>query len=64
MISQMQLIYILVRGDITIIRCDVATEVTFKKCAPFINCIPRVEGTTIDDAEDSHLIMSMYKLLE
>ena len=41
--------YILVRGDITIIRHQV-TQVAFKNCAPFTKCITRIDETTIDDA--------------
>ena len=41
--------YILVRGDITIIRHQV-TQVAFKNCAPFTKCITKIDETTIDDA--------------
>ena len=51
--------YILVRGDITIIR-----HAAFKNCAPFTKCITKLDGTTVHDAEDLDLIMAMYKLLE
>ena len=56
--------YILVRGDITIIGRNLATEVAFKNCAPFIKCITKNDGTTIDDAKDLDLVMPMYNLLE
>ena len=36
----------------------------FKNCAPFSNCITKIKGTTINDAEDLDLAMSMYNLLE
>ena len=39
--------YILVRSDITIIRHNV-TQAAFKNCAPFIKCITKIDGTTID----------------
>ena len=42
--------YILVRGDITIVRENRA-EVAFKNCVPIITCITKIDGTTIDDAE-------------
>ena len=32
---------ILVRGDITIMGCDLATQVTFENGAPFIHCITK-----------------------
>ena len=53
--------YILVRGDI-IVTVAPATEVSFKNCAPFTKCITKVDGTTIDDAEDLDLVMPMYNL--
>ena len=56
--------YILVRGDITIIRCNLVTKIAFKDCAPFIKCITKIDETTIDDAEELDLVMSMYKLLK
>ena len=55
--------YILVRGDITIIGHNV-TQVAFKNCAPFMMCITKIYGTTIDDAEDLDLVMPIYNLLE
>ena len=56
--------YILVRDDITIIGCNLQTEVAFKNCATFIMCITKIDGTTIDDADDLNLAMLMYNLLE
>ena len=50
--------YILVRGDITIIGHQ-ATQVAFKNCALFSKCITKIDGTTLDDAEDLDLVMSM-----
>ena len=35
-----------------------------KNCAPFTICITRIDGTTIDDAEDLDLVMPMYNLVE
>ena len=55
--------YILVRSDITIIGHQ-ATQVAFKICAPFTKCLTEIDGTTIDDAEDLDLVMSMYSLIE
>ena len=56
--------YILVRSDITIIRCSIATEVAFNNCAPFINCITLIDGAAIDDAENLDLVMPIYGLIE
>ena len=50
--------YILIRGDITIIAAP-AVQVSFKTCAPFAKCITKIDGTTIDDAEDLDLVMPM-----
>ena len=55
--------YILVTGDITITG-DNGAEVAFKNCAHFIICITKIDGTTIDDAEDLDLVMPIYNLLE
>ena len=55
--------YILVRGNITIAGHQV-TQVAFKNCAPFTKCITKIDGTTIDDAEDLDLVMPMYNLIE
>ena len=55
--------YILVRGNVTIIGHP-ASQVAFKNCAPFTKYITKIDGTTIDDAEDLDLVMSMYNLIE
>ena len=47
---------ILVRGDITIIGYNLATQVAFKKCPPCIRYITKIDGTTIDYAEDLDLL--------
>ena len=51
--------YILVRGNIITLNHEV-TQVAFKNCASFTNCITKIDGTVIDDAEDLDLIMPMY----
>ena len=38
--------------------------VTFKNNAPFINCISKINGIKIDNAEDLYVVMPMYNLLE
>ena len=55
--------YILVGGDITVKAAGV-TQVSFKNCAPFTKCITKIDGATIDDAEDLDLVMPMYNLIE
>ena len=54
--------YILVRGDI-ITKAHNNTG-GFKSCAPFIKCITKIDGSTIDNAEDLYLVMLIYNLLE
>ena len=54
---------LLVRGDIAIIAAP-ATQRAFKNCAPFTNCITKIDGTTIYDAEDLDLVMPIYNLIE
>ena len=44
--------------------CNLSTEVAFKNCAPFIKCITKIDGTTIDGVEDLDFVMGMYNLLE
>ena len=36
----------------------------FKNNAPFINCISKINGVKIDNAEDFDIVMPMYNLLE
>ena len=55
--------YILVRVDILVIAAPQA-QVAFKKCVPLTKCIPKIDGTTIDDAENLDLVMPMYNLIQ
>ena len=60
-------VYIVVKGSITVAEPDDAKrnkEVTFKNNAPFINCILKIKGIKIDNAEDLDVVMPMYNLLE
>ena len=36
-------------------------ELVFKNNAPFINCISKINGVQIDNAEDLDVVMQMYK---
>ena len=36
----------------------------FKNNAPFINCISKINGVQIDNAEDLDVVMPMYSLLQ
>ena len=51
-----------VRDDITI--TEHVTQVAFKNCAPFTKCITKIDGTTIDGAENLDLVMLMCNLIE
>ena len=39
-------------------------KVIFKSCAPFTNCISKINSTQIDNAEYIDIVMPMYNLLE
>ena len=39
-------------------------ELVFKNNASFINCISKINGIKIDNAEDLDVVMPMYNLLE
>ena len=39
-------------------------KLIFKNNAPFINCISKISGVKIDNAEDLDVVMPMYNLLE
>ena len=65
--------YILVKGTITINgrggddvarRADERDKgVSFKNCAPFINCMSEINNTQIDNAKDIDIVMPMYNLI-
>ena len=58
--------YIIVKGTITVVRPNSAKRnkaVTFKNNAPFVNCISKINGVKIDNAEDLDVVMPMYNLL-
>ena len=55
--------YILVKGDITVTTTS-TTQVSFKNCAPFTKNIIKLDGKTIDNAEDLGLVMPMYNLIQ
>ena len=55
--------YISVKSNIAVTAAPVI-QVAFKNCASFTKCITETDGTTIDDAEDIDLVMTMYNLTE
>ena len=67
----LQYVYILVKGNITINKRATAAaptntnkKVIFENCAPFTNCISKINNTQIDNAEYIDIVMPMYNLIE
>ena len=59
--------YIVVKGVIPVTYPNNAKRhkaVKFKNNAPFINCISKINGIKIDNAEDLDVVMPMYNLVE
>ena len=60
--------YVVVEGDITLEGDNDANKqnknLAFKNNALFINCISKINGVKIDNAEDLDVVMPMYNLLE
>ena len=60
--------YILVKGNITATDGAAASntnkKVIFKNCAPFTNCISKINNTQIDNAEYIDIVMTVYNLIE
>ena len=58
--------YIVVKGNIIVTNPDNAKRnksVAFKNNAPFINCISKINGVKIDNAEDLDVVMPMHNLI-
>ena len=63
---------ILVKGNISVNNTEAAgaaanninKKVIFKSCAPFTNCISKLNNTKIDNAEFIDIVMPMYVLIE
>ena len=63
--------YILVKGNITVnnnagvgaAANNIGKKVIFKNCAPFTNCISKINNTQIDNAEYIDIVMPMYNLI-
>ena len=60
--------FIVLEGDITLEGDNNANKrnknLAFKNNGPFINCIPKVNGKKIDNAEDLDVVIPMHNLLE
>ena len=55
------------KGTITVVRPNNAKQnksVAFKNNAPCINCMSKINGVKIDNAEDLDVVMPRYNLLE
>ena len=61
--------YIIVSGTVTLPELAAgggnhAIEVVFKNCAPFTDCISKINNTQIDSTKDIDVVMPMYNLIE
>ena len=56
--------YILVTGDITTTSGDANTKVAFKTRAPFTKCVIHINDEHADNADNLHIVMPMYNLIE
>ena len=61
-------VYIVVKGEVTVTGGSNNSRknrpLAFKKIAPFINCISKINNVLIDNAEDLDVVMPMYNLME
>ena len=64
--------YILVKGNISVNNTAAAgadanntnKKVIFKNCAPFTDCISKINNIQVDNAKDIDIVMPMYNLIE
>ena len=64
--------YILVKGNILVNNTAAADadanntgkKVIFKNCAPFIDCINKINNIQVDNAKDIDIVIPMYNLIE
>ena len=64
--------YILVKGNVSVNNTaatgaaanNATKKVIFKNCAPFTNCVSKINNTQIDNAEYIDIVMPMYNLIE
>ena len=51
--------YILVTGNITVVRGDVDTKVVFKNCHPFVKAEIHLNDEHVEDSDNLEIIMNM-----
>ena len=61
--------YILVTGTVTVVKLAAGIlnngmQVVFKNCAPFANCISKINNTQIDNAKYIDVVMPIYNIIE
>ena len=64
--------YILAKGTISVNNTaaqgaaanNTNKKVIFENCAPFTNCISKINNTYVDNAKDTDIVMPMYNLIE
>ena len=60
--------YVWVKGTITVTNpnnnVNFDRRLTLKNNAPFISCISKINGELVENAEDLHIVMPIYNLLE
>ena len=64
--------YILVKGNISVNNTAAAgadanntnKKVIFKNCAPFTDCISKINNIQVDNAKDNDIVMPMYNVIE
>ena len=65
-------VYVLVKGNIIVNKTaaegaaanNTNKEVIFKNCAPFTDCISKINNTQVDNAKDVGIVMPMHNLIE
>ena len=56
--------YIFIKGNNTAAANNTNKKAMFKNCAPFTNCISKINNTQIDNAQYIDIVMPMYNLIE
>ena len=59
--------YIVVEGNVIVTNPEDAKRnksIAFKNNTPFINCISKISGVQIENAEDLDVVIPIYNLLE